>query len=127
MKSAIEVAGAPKAIGPYSQAIQGEFSRFVFCSGQIGLVPESGKLAEGGIEAEARQAFENVKAVLAGAGLGLSDVVKVTVFLEDMNDFGALNEVYGEFFEPPFPARSCFAVSALPKGAKVEIEAIAAQ
>ena len=126
MKEAVEVTTAPSAIGPYSQAIMGSFSRFVFSSGQIGMEPKSGELVPGGIKAEAAQAFENLKAVLEGAGLELRHVVKMTVFLSSMDDFGALNEVYAGYFDKPFPARSCFAVAALPKGALVEIEAVAA-
>lgn len=114
---------APAAIGPYSQAIRA--GKLVFCSGQVGLDPQTGELVKGGIEAETRRALQNLAAVLDAAGVGPADVVKATVFLADMQDFAALNEVYGSFFPDPPPARSTFAVAALPKGARVEIEAIA--
>jgi 2-iminobutanoate/2-iminopropanoate deaminase len=114
---------APAAIGPYSQAIRA--GKLVFCSGQVGLDPQTGELVTGGIEAETRRALQNLGAVLDAAGVGPADVVKATVFLADMKDFAALNEIYGGFFPDPPPARSTFAVAALPKGARVEIEAIA--
>lgn len=114
---------APAAIGPYSQAIRA--GKLVFCSGQVGLDPQTGELVKGGVEAEARRALQNLAAVLDAAGVGPADVVKATVFLADMKDFAALNEVYGGFFPDPPPARSTFAVAALPKGARVEIEVIA--
>jgi 2-iminobutanoate/2-iminopropanoate deaminase len=126
MKEAVSVSTAPEAIGPYSQAILGTFSHFVFTSGQLGMDPATGELVTGGIKVEAERAFENLKAVLNGAGLDFAHVVKVTVFLKSIEDFAALNEVYARFFQKPFPARSCFAVGALPKGAAVEIEAVAA-
>lgn len=119
----VSTEGAPTAIGPYVQArIAGDT---VYCSGQIGLDPKSGTLVEGGIAVEARRVLDNLSAVLRAAGGGLSDVVKTTVFLVDMADFSALNEVYAEYFDPPHPARSTVAVAALPRGAKVEIEAVA--
>lgn len=114
---------APAAIGPYSQAI--EAGKLVFCSGQVGLDPQTGQLVEGGIEAEAQRALQNLGAILDAAGVGPADVVKTTVFLVDIADFAALNQVYGRFFPDPPPARSTFAVAALPKGARVEIEAVA--
>ena len=115
--------GAPSAIGPYVQArVEGDT---VYCSGQIGLDPASGTLVEGGIVAETRRVLDNMGAVLRAAGGGLSDVIKTTVFLVDMGDFAAMNEVYAERFSPPHPARSTVAVAALPRGARVEIEAIA--
>ena len=115
--------GAPAAIGPYVQArIEGEL---VFCSGQIALDPATGTLVPGGIVAEARRVLENLRAVLRAAGGELASVVKTSVFLGDMADFAAMNEVYAEFFAAPFPARSTVAVAALPRGARVEIEAIA--
>jgi 2-iminobutanoate/2-iminopropanoate deaminase len=114
---------APRAVGPYSQAL--EAGSLVFCSGQVGLDPETGELVEGGVEAEATRALHNLGAVLEAAGLGYADVVKTTVFLAEIADFAALNAVYGTFFPDPPPARSTFAVVALPKGARVEIEAIA--
>ncbi len=116
---------APAAIGPYSQGI--ESNGFVYVSGQLPIDPATGQFAEGGIQAEARQSLTNIKNILAEAGLTMRDVVKVTVLLSDINDFAAVNEVYAEFFEDPYPARSAFAVAALPKGANIEIEAIAAK
>ncbi len=116
---------APAAIGPYSQGI--ESNGFVYVSGQLPIDPATGQFAEGGIQAEARQSLTNIKNILAEAGLTMRDVVKVTVLLTDINDFTAVNEVYAKFFESPYPARSAFAVAALPKGADIEIEAIAAK
>lgn len=113
---------APQAIGPYSQAV--EVEGWIFTSGQIPLTP-AGELVKGDIRAETRQVMENVAAVLEAAGSGLEHVVKTTIFLVDMNDFQAVNEVYGSFFGPHRPARSCVQVAALPKGVRVEIEAIA--
>lgn len=122
MKKVIATDKAPKAIGPYSQAIEAD--GLVFTSGQLGLVPETGELAEG-VEAQARQALENIKAVLAEAGLTMDNVVKTTVLLADMADFAAVNTIYAEFFtEGSYPARSAFQVAALPKGGLVEIETI---
>lgn len=116
---------APAAIGPYSQGI--EVNGFVYVSGQLPIDPATGMFAEGGIRAEARQSLTNIKNILAEAGLTMRDVVKVTVLLSDINDFAAVNEVYADFFDAPYPARSAFAVAALPKGANIEIEAIAAK
>jgi len=122
MKKVIATDKAPKAIGPYSQAIEAD--GLVFTSGQLGLVPETGELAEG-VEAQARQALENITAVLAEAGLTMDNVVKTTVLLADMADFTAVNAIYAEFFtEGSYPARSAFQVAALPKGGLVEIETI---
>jgi 2-iminobutanoate/2-iminopropanoate deaminase len=121
-RQAIETAGAPSAIGPYSQAIA--IDGFLFCSGQLGLDPASGELAEG-VEAQAERALRNLAAVLDSAGLTFSDVVKTTIFLIDMGDFGAVNAVYARHMPDPPPARSTVAVAALPKGGLVEIEAIA--
>jgi 2-iminobutanoate/2-iminopropanoate deaminase len=115
---------APAAIGPYSQAVRS--GSLVFCSGQIPLDPATGQLVEGGIEAQTAQVLDNLTAVLAAAGLTLGDVVKTTVFLVSMDDFPAMNEVYARYFDEDPPARSTIAVAALPKGARVEIEAIAA-
>ena len=124
MKKAIATQAAPAAIGPYSQGI--EAAGLVFTSGQIPLDPATGAFPEGGIQAQARQSLRNVAAVLAAAGSGMDKVIKTTVFLQDMNDFAAMNEVYAEFFgEGAFPARSAVAVASLPKGALVEIEAVA--
>jgi 2-iminobutanoate/2-iminopropanoate deaminase len=124
MKKAINTKGAPVAIGPYSQGV--EAAGFVFVSGQIPLVPETGEVVTGGIEAEARRALENLKGVLEGAGCGLDNVVKTTVYLADMADFSAVNEVYAEFFSEPFPARATVEVKGLPKGVRVEVDATAA-
>ena len=114
---------APAPVGPYSQAIR--VDGFVFCSGQVGLDPATGKLVEGGVTGQARQVLDNLAAVLASADLTLADVVKTTIFLVDINDFAAVNAVYGERMGTPPPARSTVAVAALPLGARVEIEAIA--
>jgi len=114
---------APKAIGPYSQAIQTE--TMVFTAGQAGLDPATGELVEGGIEAQTRQVLTNLRHVLEASDSGLNYVVKTTVFLKDMNDFAKMNAIYGEFFSQNPPARSTLAAAGLPKGALVEIEAIA--
>ena len=114
---------APAAVGPYSQAI--DCSDLVFLSGQIPIVPETGLVADGGLEAQAHQMFANIKAVLAEAGMSLSNVVKTTVFMTDLSQFAAFNAVYAEYFKAPYPARSCVEVSALPKGVLVECELIA--
>ncbi len=115
---------APAAIGPY---VQGKIiNGLLFASGQIPLVPETGAMAEGGIEAQARQALNNVKALVEGAGSSLDKVIKTTCFLKDIGDFAAFNAVYSEFFKAPAPARSCVGGIDLPKGALVEIEVIAA-
>jgi 2-iminobutanoate/2-iminopropanoate deaminase len=121
-RDAIATTGAPAAIGPYSQAIA--IDGLVFCSGQLGLDPATGVLAEG-VEAQAERSMENLVAVLGAAGLTMADVVKTTIFLADMGDFAAVNGVYGRFMPEPPPARSTVAVAALPKGGLVEIEAIA--
>lgn len=120
---AISTPNAPAAIGPYSQGI--ESNGTVYVSGQLPIVPATGEFAEGGIQAEARQSLTNISNILGAAGLTMQNVVKVTVLLRDINDFAAVNEVYAEFFSEPYPARSAFAVAALPKGANIEIEAIA--
>jgi 2-iminobutanoate/2-iminopropanoate deaminase len=122
-KKIIFTAKAPKAIGPYSQAIRTE--SMVYTAGQVGLDPTSGELVDGGVEAQTRQALTNLKSVLEAADSGLSFVVKTTVFLKDMNDFAQMNGIYAEFFAKDPPARSTVAVAALPKGALVEIEAVA--
>lgn len=114
---------APAAVGPYSQAI--DCGDFVFLSGQIPLVPETGLVADGGLEAQAHQMFANIQAVLAEAGMSLSNVVKTTVFMTDLSQFAAFNAIYAEYFKAPYPARSCVEVSALPKGVLVECELIA--
>lgn len=114
---------APKALGPYSVAIQTD--GMVFCSGQVGLDPATNEIAAGGVEAETRQVLTNLKNVLEAAGSDLAHVVKTTVFLRDMADFAAMNGVYAEFFTGNPPARSTVAVAGLPRGVAVEIEAIA--
>ena len=114
---------APKAIGPYSQAIK--VGNFVYTSGQLPINPATGAFPEGGIKEQTRQSLSNVKAILEEAGLTMSDVVKTTVFLADMNDFADMNAVYAEFFSEPYPARSAVAVKTLPKNAMVEIEVVA--
>lgn len=114
---------APKAIGPYSAGVS--TGHLVFTAGQLGMDPKTGDLVEGGIQAQTRQALNNLKAVLEAAGSKLELVIKTTVFLKDINAFGQMNEVYGTFFTENFPARSAFQVAALPKGADVEIEAVA--
>ena len=124
MKTQISSSKAPAAIGPYSQAIAA--NGFLFISGQLPIDPATGNFAEGGIRELTRQSLENVKSILAEAGLTLADVVKTTVFLADMSDFAAMNEVYAEYFTAPAPARSAGAVKTLPKGGLVEIEVIAA-
>jgi 2-iminobutanoate/2-iminopropanoate deaminase len=123
MRQPIQTTGAPRAIGPYSQAIK--TGNLVFCSGQIGLVPEAGKIVEGGIAAETERALMNLEAVLKEAGASLRHVVRTTVFLADMKDFEAMNEVYGKFFGDHRPARSTIQAGALPRGARVEIDVIA--
>jgi 2-iminobutanoate/2-iminopropanoate deaminase len=122
-RSEVQTNDAPGAVGPYSQGIQA--GNLVFTAGQIGLDPATGKFVPGGVQAQARRALENVVAVLAAAGTSYANVVKVTVFLADMGDFKAVNEIYAEFFAEPYPARSAVAVKDLPLGALVEIEAIA--
>ncbi|MBR2380512.1 MAG: RidA family protein [Paraprevotella sp.] len=116
---------APAAIGPYSQAI--EANGFIFASGQLPIDPATGEFAVGGVKEQTRQSLTNASRILESAGVDLSHVVKTTVFLADMADFAAMNEVYSTFFNAPFPARSAVAVKALPKGALVEIECIAAK
>jgi len=123
MKKAIHSHAAPAVAGPYSQAI--EIGEWVFCSGQIGLDPASGKLVEGGVEAQAHRALQNLREVLHAAGLVVDDVIKTTIFLADMEDFAAVNRIYGAEMVSPYPARSTVQVAALPLGARVEIEAIA--
>jgi 2-iminobutanoate/2-iminopropanoate deaminase len=121
--TALLTSHAPAPVGPYSQAIR--VDGFVFCSGQVGLDPATGTLVDGGVVEQTRQVLNNLTAVLASADLTLSDVVKTTIFLVDINDFAAVNGVYGERMGAPPPARSTVAVAALPLGARVEIEAIA--
>lgn len=122
-KRAVESPDAPKAIGPYSQAIIA--NGFIFTAGQVGADPKTGALIEGGIEAQTEQVLKNIEAVLKAAGSSLDDVVKTTVFLADLNDFAKMNEIYAKRFKTPFPARSTVQVARLPRDAKIEIEAIA--
>jgi len=122
-KKQVQTEKAPKAIGPYSQGIIA--NGFVFCSGQIPIDPATGELNMGSIEDQTRQVLKNVGAVLEAAGSSYDDVVKTTVFLQDMNDFAKMNAVYAEFFKAPNPARAAVQVARLPRDVKVEIEAIA--
>ena len=122
MKNVVKTDQAPGAIGPYSQGIQ--VGDMYFFSGQIPLVPSTGEMPEG-IEAQAHQALKNVKGLLESQGLSFSNVVKTTVFIKEMNDFGAINEVYETFFDGAFPSRSCVEVARIPKDVMLEIEAIA--
>ncbi len=122
-KSIVHTDRAPKAIGPYSQAVSAR--GFVFCSGQLGLDPATGQLVAGGVEAETRQALKNLQAVLNSSGASLERVVKTTVILADMADFAAMNKVYAEFFPSAPPARATFQAAGLALKARVEIEAIA--
>jgi len=123
MKKVIQSEIAPKAIGPYSIGII--YNQFVFTSGQIGIDPESGELVAGGIEFETRKALQNLKIVLESGGSLIKNVIKTTVFLTDIAEFGRMNAIYSEFFTDVPPARSAIQVAALPKGAAIEIEAIA--
>src|SRR4051812_23376828 len=123
-KEIVSTDKAPAAIGPYSQAIA--VNGFLFCSGQIALVPGTANLAPGGIVPETERVLENVKALLAARGLGFEDVVKTTVFLAAMDDFAKMNEIYARAFSSHPPARSTVAAAGLPKGARVEIECVAA-
>jgi 2-iminobutanoate/2-iminopropanoate deaminase len=123
MKTAIATTAAPQAIGPYSQAVSA--GPWLFCSGQIGLDPATGELVPGGIEAETKRVLENLRAVLSAAGATLSSVVRTTIFLVDLGDFGRVNEIYARAFSAPFPARATVGVVALPRGARIEIDAIA--
>lgn len=123
MKKVIAKTKAPAAIGPYNQAIQ--VGNMLFASGQLGLDPATGNFPEGGVKEQTIQSFQNVKAILEEAGFSINDVVKTTVFLADMADFAAMNEIYASQFEGDFPARSAVAVKTLPKNALVEVEVIA--
>jgi 2-iminobutanoate/2-iminopropanoate deaminase len=125
MKTVLETAEAPKAIGPYSQGIKVPAGQMVFCSGQIPLDPKTGELVTGDIAAQTERVMENLKAVLDRAGLDFSHVVRSTIFLVDLSDFGAVNAVYGRYFPQAPPARVTVQVAGLPKGARVEIDAIA--
>ena len=122
MNKTITAAGAPAAVGPYCHAKLA--GNTLYCSGQLGLVPETGALAEG-VEAQAKQALENLGVILKKAGMDFSDVFKTTVFLADINDFAAINAIYADYFKVEPPARSCVEVAALPKGGLFEVEAVA--
>jgi len=122
-KKIIHTPKAPEAVGPYSQAVQA--GSFIFVSGQIPVDPATGTPVSGGIKSQTRQALNNLSAILAAAGSGLSDVVKTTVYLSSMDDFSAMNMIYAEFFGAQAPARACVEVSRLPKGVSLEIEAVA--
>lgn len=123
-KQVISSSQAPQALGPYSQAVR--FGNLLFLSGQVGVDPETGRLVPGGVEAQARQVFKNIEAVLAAAGINSRRMLKATVFLKDMAHFKIVNEVYAEVVPPPYPARATVAVCDLPLGADVEIEAVVA-
>lgn len=120
----ISTPNAPAAIGPYSQGIK--CNGMLYASGQIPLDPATGALVEGGIEAQAHQAFQNVKNLVEAAGTSMANVVKVTVFMADMNDFAIVNGIYAQYFSEPYPARSAVAVKSLPKEALLEVEVVAA-
>ena len=122
-KTVVQTTRAPAAIGPYSQAVK--VGPLVFCSGQIALDPQTGELATGGIEAETRQVMTNLTEVLAAAGASWQEVVRTTIFLSDLRDFAAVNRIYGEYIGVSAPARATVQVAALPRGAAVEIDAIA--
>jgi 2-iminobutanoate/2-iminopropanoate deaminase len=119
----IDTERAPQAIGPYSQAL--EAGQLLFLSGQIGLDPDSGNLVSGGTAAEAERVMRNLGAVLEAAGLGFSDLVRTTIYLVDLGDFAAVNEIYGRYLSEPYPARATVGVAALPRGAHLEIDAVA--
>lgn len=123
MKKAIHTDKAPKAIGPYSQAIVA--NGFIFVSGQIPLDPEKGEIVGSTIEEQAHQVFKNIKAILEEAGSSLAEVVKATVYLADLNDFARMNAVYAQYFPEPYPARAAFQVARLPRDVKIEVEVIA--
>jgi 2-iminobutanoate/2-iminopropanoate deaminase len=123
-KSAISSREAPKAIGPYSQAVR--TGHLLFASGQIPLDPQTGSIVDGDVAAQTRQVMNNLEAVLTAAGLAFTDVVRTTIYLIDMNEFARVNEVYGSYFREPYPARATVQVARLPRDARVEIDAIAA-
>lgn len=122
-RRAVETADAPKAIGPYSQAIVA--NGFVYTAGQVGIDPKTGAMVDGGIVEQTERVLKNIAAVLKASGTSLDNVVKTTVYLADINDFTKMNEVYAKYFKAPFPARSTVQVARLPRDAKVEIEAVA--
>lgn len=122
-KDVIETNNAPSAIGPYSQAVK--IGNFLYTSGQLPVEPKTGQIVSEDVKEQAKQVMENLKGVLNAAGMELENVVKAMVFIKDMNDFGSINEVYGQYFKKPYPARSCVEVARLPKDVKIEIEVIA--
>lgn len=121
----IQTSNAPAAIGPYSQAIKA--NGMLFASGQIAINPETGNIVDGGIESQAHQVLTNIKNLVEAAGLSMCDIVKTTVFMTDISDFATVNGIYAQYFQEPYPARSAVGVKALPKGALIEIEVIAAE
>lgn len=123
MKQKLEAGNAPAAIGPYSQAVVDD--GLVFVSGQLPINPETGKFPSDNVSEQTSQSLKNIREILKEAGYGMENVMKTTVFLQDMNDFAAMNAVYEKFFTEPYPARAAFQVAKLPQGAKVEIEAVA--
>ena len=123
MKQAVSSPGAPKAVGPYSPAIR--VGQLLFVSGQVPIDPATGLMVDGDISAQTRRVFENIGALLTAGGRSFADVARTTVFLADMNDFAAMNEVYGRYFSEPYPARATVQVARLPKDARVEIDVIA--
>lgn len=125
MNKRINAPGAPKAIGPYSHAVKS--GNFLFTSGQIPLVPETGKIADGGIDSQTHQVFKNLLAVLSSVEMDFSNVVKVTVYLTDLSNFAVVNGIYAEYFTQNPPARSCVQVTALPGGAEIEIDLVASK
>ncbi|HEX4924327.1 MAG TPA: RidA family protein [Bdellovibrionales bacterium] len=122
-KQIVETMNAPRPVGPYSQAVM--VGQFLFCSGQIAINPETNEVLQADVQTQARRVMDNLKAVVEASGLTLENVVKTTIFLTDMGDFAAVNDVYQNYFVRKFPARSTIQVSGLPKGVKVEIEAVA--
>ena len=124
-KRVIETVNAPKPVGPYSQAV--EIGGMIYCSGQVPINPETEEVLQAGIGVQTRRVMDNIKAVLEASDCTMGSVIKSTIFLTDMGDFNAVNEVYSGYFTDAFPARSCVEVSALPKGVNVEIEVIAAK
>jgi reactive intermediate/imine deaminase len=122
-KQEVSTTSAPKAIGPYSQAVRS--GEWIVLSGQIGLDPASGNLVSGGIEAETRQVLANLRAVLEAAGASFADVLRTTIYLTDLGEFARVNEIYAEHFGAPYPARATVGVASLPRGARVEIDALA--
>jgi len=126
LKKIIETIEAPSAIASYSQAVLYEGSKLLFCSGQIGMDPITGELVSGGITAQTERTMNNMKAVLEAAGTSIERIIKATIYFVDMSDYAAINEIYGRYFSHKLPARAAVQVSALPKGALIEIECIAA-